>query len=451
MPRKPSNFPKDPAEYHRFGHFIWWHLFEHGSRPDGDPSQEIGQPWTMDEICNALGEIDPRTIRNWYNETHLPDSIVPFSRVVFGTGRQWDQQRRQLHELLRVAHESRNKEPVQPQSEATVGDEEPTDEQTSEEAQPTRGTEEEGDASTPSAEPQAEPPTASQPDASEQEVSPPSPEDEASIPPTAETSFEPEAAPTKDEQPAKVLLPTVVASRTSRPDARRTLARWIVGIGLVIFIGEYLWHRWPHDLHFPKVTLFLPAPLPLTSPDNRPPTTPQPNAPKSPPGPAPSATPEFKAPLIPVPVPLKPPPPVPMPGLPEAASTKPLEKALACIVGDPDVRELVAAELKRTTRGRVASGDCSMVEGPIVSVTGAATNPPKGDEPCDTNDRHLYTLVFSISRPGNSPDVSRTVSATRCASRIRDEDSVLGRQARNEAVLLGAISLRDLLQHLSEN
>jgi hypothetical protein len=42
------------------------------------------------------------------------------------------------------------------------------------------------------------------------------------------------------------------------------------------------------------------------------------------------------------------------------------------------------------------------------------------------------------------------LSASRCGSRNRDADFALGREAKNQAVLLGVISLRDLLQHLSE-
>lgn len=136
---------------------------------------------------------------------------------------------------------------------------------------------------------------------------------------------------------------------------------------------------------------------------------------------------------------------------PLAEPSKPTEKVRACVIGDPELRDLFATQLLQSMTGKIVSGDCSAVEGPIVIVSGFASKLATSDPACRTTDGHLYEIIVSISRPGSNSDVSRTVSAARCSSRIRNEDMALGREAKNQAVLQGIISLRDLLQHLSEN
>ncbi len=123
----------------------------------------------------------------------------------------------------------------------------------------------------------------------------------------------------------------------------------------------------------------------------------------------------------------------------------------ACVIGDPELRDLFATELLQSMTGKIVSGDCSAVEGPIVMVSGFASKLATSDPACRTVDGHLYEVIVSISQPGSNSAISRTVFATRCASRTRNEDMVLGREAKNQAIVQGIASLRGLLQRLSEN
>ena len=91
------------------------------------------------------------------------------------------------------------------------------------------------------------------------------------------------------------------------------------------------------------------------------------------------------------------------------------------------------------------------MEGPIVTVSGVASKLATSDPACRTVDGHLYEVFVSVSRSGSHADISRTVFATRCASRTRNEDMALGREAKNQAIVQGIASLRGLLQRLSEN
>jgi hypothetical protein len=121
------------------------------------------------------------------------------------------------------------------------------------------------------------------------------------------------------------------------------------------------------------------------------------------------------------------------------------------VIGDPELRDLFATQLLQSMTGKIVSGDCSAVEGPVVIVSGFASKLATSDPACRTTDGHLYEIVVSISRAGSNSDISRTVSATRCSSRVSNEDTALGREAKNQAVLLGIGRLRELLQQLSEN
>ena len=130
---------------------------------------------------------------------------------------------------------------------------------------------------------------------------------------------------------------------------------------------------------------------------------------------------------------------------------RPLEKVSACVTGDSELRDLFATDLRQSMTGKIVSGNCSSVEGPIVTVSGVASRLVTSDPACRTVDGHLYEVFVSISQPGSNSAISRTVFATRCASRTRNEDMVLGREAKNQAIVQGIASLRGLLQRLSEN
>jgi hypothetical protein len=129
-----------------------------------------------------------------------------------------------------------------------------------------------------------------------------------------------------------------------------------------------------------------------------------------------------------------------------AEPSRPLEKVSACVVGDPELRDLFTADLLQSMTGKIVSGDCSAVEGPVVVVSGVASKLVTSDPACRTVDGHLYEVFVSISRPGSSSAIGRTISAASCSSRIRNEDMALGREAKNQAVLQGIISLRGLLK-----
>jgi hypothetical protein len=136
---------------------------------------------------------------------------------------------------------------------------------------------------------------------------------------------------------------------------------------------------------------------------------------------------------------------------PLAAPSRPLEKVSACVMGDPELRDLFTADLLQSMTGKIVSGDCSAVEGPVVVVSGLASKLATSDPACRTVDGHLYEVFVSISWPGSSSAIGRTISAARCSSRIRNEDTALGREAKNQAVLQGITSLHGLLKRLSEN
>jgi hypothetical protein len=237
--------------------------------------------------------------------------------------------------------------------------------------------------------------------------------------------------------------------------------KWFAAICLAGFIfSGCLRYLLPHDFHSSGNALVKPAVVPPGSPSKSPPSRSPTVA-----APAPVSLPPVSLPpaaqqattLQPADTGLLPPQPDQPPANafpsqpPPAAPSRPTEKVSACVIGDPELRDLFATKLPQSIPGKIVSGYCSAVEGPIVMVSGFASKFATNDPACKTVDGHLYEVIFSISRPGSHSDISRTVSAARCSSRIRHEDTALGREAKNQAVLLGIISLRDLLQHLSEN
>ena len=238
--------------------------------------------------------------------------------------------------------------------------------------------------------------------------------------------------------------------------------RWFATICLVGFIASgCLRYLLPHGFHPATSAGVNPAAVPPESsskpPPSQPPVVAAPAPVSQPPAAQQATTPQ---PAVAGPLPPQPHQPqlnqplanaLPSQPSPLAAPSRPTEKVRACVIGDPELRDLFATQLLQSMTGKIVSGNCSAVEGPIVIVSGFASKLATSDPACGTTDGHLYEIIVSISRPGSHSDISRTVSATRCSSRIRNEDIALGREAKNQAVLQGIISLRDLLQHLSEN
>jgi DNA-binding transcriptional MerR regulator len=99
MPRIVKSLPENRADC-SFGDLVYWHLFERGTRPDGDPSAKIGRIWGLKEASAKLG-ISERALRYWLADKHLPDSIAPLERVLFGNSPVFDDWRLELVGALR--------------------------------------------------------------------------------------------------------------------------------------------------------------------------------------------------------------------------------------------------------------------------------------------------------------------------------------------------------------
>jgi hypothetical protein len=94
MPRNVKSLPENRADC-SFGDLVYWHLFERGTRPDGDPSAKIGRIWGLKEASAKIG-ISDRALRYWLADKHLPDSIAPVERVLFGNSPVFDDWRLEL-------------------------------------------------------------------------------------------------------------------------------------------------------------------------------------------------------------------------------------------------------------------------------------------------------------------------------------------------------------------
>jgi DNA-binding transcriptional MerR regulator len=99
MPRIIKFLPENRADC-SFGDLVYWHFFVHGTRPDGDPSAKIGRLWGLKDASAKLG-ISERALRYWLADKHLPDSIAPLERVIFGNSPVFDDWRLELVEALR--------------------------------------------------------------------------------------------------------------------------------------------------------------------------------------------------------------------------------------------------------------------------------------------------------------------------------------------------------------
>jgi hypothetical protein len=64
-----------------FGQLLDWHLLR-GTRRGGKIDQ-AGRKWSTKELADAIG-VQPRTIRYWKKNEHLPTEIETLERVLFG-------------------------------------------------------------------------------------------------------------------------------------------------------------------------------------------------------------------------------------------------------------------------------------------------------------------------------------------------------------------------------
>lgn len=107
MPRIRKVLPDNRADY-SFGDLVYWHLFKYGTRPSGDPSNKAGRVWKAEAIC-ALLDITDKTLRNWINDKHLPDSITDLCRELFGDNKRWDDARLELQDKLEQGRPKRKR------------------------------------------------------------------------------------------------------------------------------------------------------------------------------------------------------------------------------------------------------------------------------------------------------------------------------------------------------
>jgi hypothetical protein len=91
-----KKLPPDRADY-SFGELVYWHFFDYGTRPTGDPDHKAGRRWGRKEAYDALGITD-RGFRNWLNDENPPRDIVRLCEVLFGDNARWDDRRIELQE-----------------------------------------------------------------------------------------------------------------------------------------------------------------------------------------------------------------------------------------------------------------------------------------------------------------------------------------------------------------
>lgn len=412
MLRIKKTLPADRADY-TLGDLLFWH-FKNGTRPYPKPGSKPRE-WDLTPAAAKLGLQSSRILGYYIHDENAPRRIEPFCELFFGDDPKLVPMREELEQKFEAAREARKNSRKLARETGQISD-------TESDSEPVEAEEPAGEV-------------------------PAEPEPAEGLPSPAKTAAETPSSEPDETPPARSALPGVIPPKPFQPDPAPALNpafRRLAVICLAGFIGGYLWYRWPHDLHLPKIAFQRLAPVvPSPSPVIVPPVIKPP--PVLPPAPSP----------LPVIKPFNPPSPAPpvRPAEHEAAPPKPLEKARACIVGDSVVRDLVAAGLRRMTKDKIVSGECSATENnAIVSVSGVASTPKNNDPACDTIDRHQYELSFSVSWPGDAHQESRTISPpTRCASRNREIDQGIGNDLQNQAVLLGVISLRDILKILSEN
>jgi len=428
MPRRTKEFPAKRADY-TFGHLVRWHLFEYGTRPDGEPSAEIGRTWKMKAICEKLQRTD-RTIRDWMNNEHLPDDIVDLSMALFGNSPRWNGARIELEEALQKAKRIRDgleapgsvPEGAAPDIETDIADS----------VLPSGSIVPEG----------GEPAEASPPEPSEPEISGNDREDRPS-------------SGTFETQKPRALY------RDQKPPRRAPMR--VIAAGIAVLLGIYGWMQLtrndersgsPRPSVQPAPSATLSTPTPSAAPPQR-----QASAPPLPPAEssasqAPVPSPIPAAPSVPTVTETKPPlstePPTVEPQW-QPARLEPPEKALACVVAKPDLRELFAAQLRRTMPGRIETGGCSPAPGTtIITMSGIPTTPRAGAD-CNTPDKHVYEIDFSVARAGEEHEFSLSVFGDRCSSRDRDTDTAMEAEARNDAVLKAVRATRQILQKWAEH
>ena len=57
----------------RFGERLRFHLYVHGTRPDGSPDKK-GEKWGLKEFAHVVGKTD-KTVSNWIKNLKRPPDI----------------------------------------------------------------------------------------------------------------------------------------------------------------------------------------------------------------------------------------------------------------------------------------------------------------------------------------------------------------------------------------
>jgi hypothetical protein len=468
MPRNPRKLPENRADW-TFSDLVYWHVVKFGTHPTSHPDDIIGAPWDL-EVLGVLVDRSERSIRNWMRNKNLPDDCYALSQAFFGDNPLWEFAKVELQDKLDEAwgrkgdlRKSRAGEAEGAESHprliasapAAVNEEtssgvsehpekadlltgqgaapeertelpsnpakEPQLEETSADPlQPSEGAKE-GAAHV--GEPVTSPPEEPGPSGPEVTLDPePEPLSPEPSPPEPSTPEPPEPEPSPPEpsspEPSPPEPPTPEPSppEPSPPDPERKKPRvplWIVVVSLLMLTGGYIWE------HLPS------APISKINPP--PPPPPPPVKPKA----------ELKPLPQPRPAGIDPPPePI-------------LEKALACVLGDGEIRDRFAAELRQMLAGRIVVGDCTRTRNAaVVRVSGIASNPFKGDTACSTRDKHLYELTVTID--GSGKDASFMLPGTRCADRIASADRQMEIDARNDAVSQSARRVEQLLRDIGD-
>jgi hypothetical protein len=127
-----------------------------------------------------------------------------------------------------------------------------------------------------------------------------------------------------------------------------------------------------------------------------------------------------------------------------------MDTALACVLGDGEIRDLFAAQLRQMVTGRIVVGDCTHTRNlAVIQLSGTASTPSAGAS-CSTPDKHVYELGLTIDKAGKAAGPVPPTVATRCGNRDLNQDRQAQRDARNEAITQAARSARQLLNDIGE-
>ncbi len=85
-----------------FGERLKFHLFRHGTRPDGSPSKEGEKKWGVKEFSRAIRKSD-KSVQNWMNDRKRPPDLFLIETALFGANPNYDTWRKGLRDAHRLA------------------------------------------------------------------------------------------------------------------------------------------------------------------------------------------------------------------------------------------------------------------------------------------------------------------------------------------------------------